>query len=111
MPNGPETGGRPSRPRHGSRGLVILLTIVAALARQHGFAEQPDLSWRGRIAGQVYQQDEGRSVGVAGVTIRLADGRATVTDANGNFAFEKVGKGARRIEALPPALNAFFVTP
>jgi hypothetical protein len=88
-------------------------------AFQVGFRQRlsggaPGSSRRARIAGHVYREGsaaDAATMGVPGVTVRLGDGRTTVTDAGGNFVFEGVGKRGRRVEALLPAPNAFFTTP
>jgi hypothetical protein len=75
----------------------------------------PGASRRARIAGQVYREagpaEQPTMIGVPGITIRLGDGRSAVTDAGGNFRFDDVGRGARRVQAILPAPNAFFTTP
>jgi SPOR domain len=84
--------------------------------RQRLSGGEPGSSRRARIAGHVYRDGEASTtgpttVGVAGVTVRLGDGRTAVTDAGGNFLFEDVGRRGRRVEAVLPAPNAFFTTP
>jgi hypothetical protein len=75
---------------------------------------EPGGARRARISGQVYR-DSGpagtATAGVPGVTVRLGDGRTTVTDARGDFVFEGVGRRGRRVEALLPSANSFFTTP
>jgi hypothetical protein len=84
--------------------------------RQRFAGGEPGSSRRARIAGHVYRDGEASTtgpttVGVAGVTVRLGDGRTAVTDAGGNFLFEDVGRRGRRVEVVLPAPNAFFTTP
>jgi hypothetical protein len=82
--------------------------------RQRLSGGEPGSSRWARIAGHVYREGpaaDSTTAGVPGVTVRLADGRTTVTDAGGNFVFDRVGRRGRRVEALLPAPNAFYTTP
>jgi hypothetical protein len=77
--------------------------------RQRFSAGEPGSLRRLRVAGQVYRDED--ATGVAGVTVRLGDGRTTVTDRGGYFAFDGVGRRGRRVQAVLPSDNAFFTTP
>jgi hypothetical protein len=77
---------------------------------------EPGSSRWARIAGQVFREGgasetDTTPVGVPGVTVRLGDGQTAITDANGNFVFERVGRRGRRVQALLPSPNAFYTTP
>src|SRR5258708_37250116 len=66
---------------------------------------------RGDISGRVLLDDIGTSSGMAGVEVRLDDGRSTRTDAGGNYAFTRVPFGEHRVEAvIDPAQPFFFTT-
>lgn len=74
--------------------------------------------WRpggGVVTGTVFRDDAARGAfaehlpGVAGVEVRLDDGRSVRTDAQGAFRFAGVGGGDHRVEVIAPG-GTFFTT-